>query len=683
VAADTTGVLGAYSITLDALTYYSANFHIYTHRDSTISPITILEGQVTILDVALTEATQGTISGQVFEETGTTPLTNAAIIAYDGPSMGDDSTNVSGNYELTLYPGTYTMEFSADLFEDTTVTDVVLEEGGSVVLNMNMRWAIPADDVGPMSLDEPGDIMVVGHTYTPKITVENYGYQDQTFDLNLIIEDGSFVEVYNETFIGASVDSLGTVQVVFGVDFTPLLVDTYQLTATAINVNDENAGNNVMVFPRTAYEHQSIGGPDDYGYYYRDNLAPCGPEFNWIDISTTGTQLNPTDHYFMSGELPIGFSFEFYGQAYTSMWVNSHGALHIGVRDTWLMTNDCPEPDTSSPHAPMLLPWWDGKEIQYEIGQGVYYQYFDEPTVDYTVVQWNAATYNINHFNDTTQFEVIIYQDGGILFQYNKVSSVTGGMGQLATVGLEYDVPPSLDGLSYLCNDDNPGNRLFAGLAIEWITDLSDPGSVSGVVTDADTDLPIEGVYVWADVPGAHDLTNSLGEYSLPGLYACDYNISFSHVDYTDTTVTGVVVTANTNTVLDVEMRPPLLGYPYLPGDVNMAIGAWPPAAIGSDVTYLVNFFRGMPTSIPCKYDGDLGLFWCSADANGDCNVIGSDVTKLVNVFRGLTMMSYCATYEPLWHTPAELPAEMPVGWPGCEVEIVGARVIPGGATIK
>jgi len=37
----------------------------------------------------------------------------------------------------------------------------------------------------------------------------------------------------------------------------------------------------------------------------------------------------------------------------------------------------------------------------------------------------------------------------------------------------------------------------------------------------------------------------------------------------------------------------------YLPGDVNMSGGAWPPAATGPDVTYLVNFFRGAPTNEP------------------------------------------------------------------------------------
>jgi len=105
------------------------------------------------------------------------------------------------------------------------------------------------------------------------------------------------------------------------------------------------------------------------------------------------------------------------------------------------------------------------------------------------------------------------------------------------------------------------------------------------------------------------------------------------------------------------------VGYEYLPGDVNMSAGTWPPAATGPDVTYLVNYFRSAPTSHSCLLDG----FWCSADANGDCNIIGSDVTKLVNVFRGQGSILYCIDYEPAWPTPADLPVEAPSGWPNCE----------------
>ncbi|MCP4581508.1 MAG: hypothetical protein GY839_07795, partial [candidate division Zixibacteria bacterium] len=101
----------------------------------------------------------------------------------------------------------------------------------------------------------------------------------------------------------------------------------------------------------------------------------------------------------------------------------------------------------------------------------------------------------------------------------------------------------------------------------------------------------------------------------------------------------------------------------YMMGDVNMYNGAWPPSVIGGDVTYLVNYFRNIPSSQPCLIDG----FWSSADANGDCNIIGSDVTKLVNYFRGQGDLTYCPDSPPSWLNPDNLPIEAPEGWPNCE----------------
>ncbi|MCP4582003.1 MAG: carboxypeptidase regulatory-like domain-containing protein [candidate division Zixibacteria bacterium] len=105
-------------------------------------------------------------------------------------------------------------------------------------------------------------------------------------------------------------------------------------------------------------------------------------------------------------------------------------------------------------------------------------------------------------------------------------------------------------------------------------------------------------------------------------------------------------------------------GYPYLPGDVNMFNGAWPPVIIGGDVTYLVNYFRLLPSSQPCLLDG----FWASADANGDCLVIGSDVTRLVNFFRSLGEIVYCPDYTPLWPSPDDIPTIAPINWPNCDI---------------
>lgn len=107
-----------------------------------------------------------------------------------------------------------------------------------------------------------------------------------------------------------------------------------------------------------------------------------------------------------------------------------------------------------------------------------------------------------------------------------------------------------------------------------------------------------------------------------------------------------------------------VLGFAYVPGDANMYNAAWPPAVIGSDVTYLVNYFRVLPTNPACLIND----YYCAADVNADCRVIGSDVTRLVSYFRGLAAIEYCADYPPAWQTPADCPDQQPTGWPGCEI---------------
>jgi len=101
----------------------------------------------------------------------------------------------------------------------------------------------------------------------------------------------------------------------------------------------------------------------------------------------------------------------------------------------------------------------------------------------------------------------------------------------------------------------------------------------------------------------------------------------------------------------------------YLPGDANMFLGIWPPQIMGSDVTYMVNYFVGMLTSQPCLLDG----FWASADVNGDCIVMGSDVVKLGRYFKGEDSISFCPDYYPYWLTIDDIPDDQPLGWPPCE----------------
>jgi hypothetical protein len=204
-----------------------------------------------------------------------------------------------------------------------------------------------------------------------------------------------------------------------------------------------------------------------------------------------------------------------------------------------------------------------------------------------------------------------------------------------------------------------------------------DIGWIAGVVSEADSRDPIPDVHVVVEGTGLHAYTDSSGKYILDKVPVGAYSITFSHDSYNDSTVTGVAVTHRDTTDLDIELTPSY--YNYLPGDANMYYAIWPPAVIGSDVTYLVNYFRGFATSHACYMNnpnapvlwpnGQPGqYFWASADANGDCMLIGSDVTRLVGYLRGGSApLPHCLAYEPAWHDASELPDEAPDGWPGCE----------------
>jgi len=66
--------------------------------------------------------------------------------------------------------------------------------------------------------------------------------------------------------------------------------------------------------------------------------------------------------------------------------------------------------------------------------------------------------------------------------------------------------------------------------------------------------------------------------------------------------------------------------YNYLPGDINISNGTWPPSLINSDVTYLVNYFRQLN--------------------NGP---------------------KFCPDYWPAWLHPDSLPDQPPENWPNCD----------------
>ena len=144
------------------------------------------------------------------------------------------------------------------------------------------------------------------------------------------------------------------------------------------------------------------GGPDGFGYTYKDSGEPDGPSFDFTSISGTAA-LSKTAAATMctpgvgacsddgADLTAIGFSFPFYGSDYTTTWVASNGYLNPAGNNLTDFTQDCPITSPTTPNTTMGVYWDD---LSPNIAGGVWYgSYASCPTGSYStgecfVAEW-------------------------------------------------------------------------------------------------------------------------------------------------------------------------------------------------------------------------------------------------------------------------------------------------------
>ncbi|MCX6311319.1 MAG: T9SS type A sorting domain-containing protein [Bacteroidetes bacterium] len=72
------------------------------------------------------------------------------------------------------------------------------------------------------------------------------------------------------------------------------------------------------------------GGPDGFGYTWKDSNEPGGPTYQWWDITSTGTQVSGLGDDNFVGPVQIGFQFSYYWYTESKIWIGSNGYLGFG-----------------------------------------------------------------------------------------------------------------------------------------------------------------------------------------------------------------------------------------------------------------------------------------------------------------------------------------------------------------
>ena len=162
---------------------------------------------------------------------------------------------------------------------------------------------------------------------------------------------------------------------------------------------------------------QGSGGPDDFGYTWDDSVP-----FHWIDATGgTDTGLSGESWGKAVGPISLPFSFKYYENTYTSLYIAASGYLGFTDEETWLAQSQIPLPSTPNN---VIAPYW----TPVYIGTGSWIRYLSGGTAPnrYFVVEWHnvrgGSPSDSIGGDDTYRFEVILYENSDIVFQYQTMA---------------------------------------------------------------------------------------------------------------------------------------------------------------------------------------------------------------------------------------------------------------------
>jgi subtilisin family serine protease len=198
----------------------------------------------------------------------------------------------------------------------------------------------------------------------------------------------------------------------------------YQVTTTAFEPIAQAKGQ-----ARAAH----AGGPDAFGYTWKDSREPGGPTYDWVDIAVPANRIENIQYDDrVVGSFPIGFPFTYYGRVYDRFWVSSNGWISFAWAPPWRDNLALPATGLNVPRA-LIAPFWMNLSLEawvFETNGPAVYSYCDGSR---RIVSFIGARAWATGPEFDYDFQVILDESGRIRFQYRYVSPPL----TLATIGIQ------------------------------------------------------------------------------------------------------------------------------------------------------------------------------------------------------------------------------------------------------
>ncbi|HEY7063847.1 MAG TPA: hypothetical protein VII06_20380 [Chloroflexota bacterium] len=207
------------------------------------------------------------------------------------------------------------------------------------------------------------------------------------------------------------------------------------------------------------------GGPDLYGYTYRDSRLADGPAYNWLDLPSLGTRVAALDNSddIRAGPLPLGFDFPYYGSTFDRVYVDTNGLLAFSGPAGFSPPGNVPLVGEGAAGG-LVAAFWDNLVVMRgdrcpgaPPTTGVYAYSNGTGTNPYFAAAWvDVERSPCGEFLSSERgysFEALLYADGRIVFQYRTLQGLTSS----ASVGIRS--PDGTSALQYVYNGGGLGER--------------------------------------------------------------------------------------------------------------------------------------------------------------------------------------------------------------------------------
>ncbi len=296
------------------------------------------------------------------------------------------------------------------------------------------NWSLVSNSVAGTTLAKPvisvlpdslNLIKPINITFQDSIRIRNTSNQASTLQFQ--------IQTQNHTFPTKN----------FELSLQPILNEVQPIQNKLI----DQAGNGLSIL--------GSGGPDLFGYRWKDSREPNGPTFSWTSIAESGTPISLTDDSYSAQTL--NFQFPFYGTNYSTVEVVSNGYLRFTTYTSTYPTNGT-IPSTAAPNN-SIYGFWD--DLNPGAGGNVYVL----KTADKFIVEFN----NVPRYNDATSrvtFQMEIQKSGTIIYRYLRMIGTLNS----ATIGIENAT--GTDGLLIAYNQTYVSDSLIVRIQKEpdWLS---------------------------------------------------------------------------------------------------------------------------------------------------------------------------------------------------------------------